>query len=130
VGVQHDRRAAPLRFEDAVAHDHDAARIGPRGRLVQKEQLRIPERRLSDADPLEHPPRVAGELSQEDAAFQSHARGGRGGLPPGLAGVSSGEPPVLREKGAAGQVAVEAEALRHIARSCADGEVVRRQPTD
>ena len=49
-----DRRPAPTQIQDQVADRADADGIEPARRLVEEEQLRLPEQRLPEPDALEH----------------------------------------------------------------------------
>src|SRR6266536_2410290 len=130
VRVQDDRRAARLGFENPLADERDPARVGAGGGFVQEEKLGVTEERLGEPDPLEHPSRIAPERARESGPFQPDPI--RCGLDLGLrpASGAAGEPPVERQKSAAGQVPIEAEPLGEIPRSRADREIVRGLSVD
>ena len=71
VRVQDDRRAAGAGGQDLFADDRDAQGIGARRRLVEEEEVGLAERRLGDADALQHSARVRPQLLAEDGRIEA-----------------------------------------------------------
>ena len=96
----------------------------------RKSSVGIAQRRLRDADALQHAARVGPQLLAERGAVEADAVGRGLDLGAGVRRIAAAEAPVEREERRAREVPVEAEPLGHVSRAGADPEVVDRASVD
>ena len=126
VRVEDDRRATVARRADDGPDVDPADRVERRGRLVEQDQLRVPEQRDAQPEPLLHPlreaaHRVVGTVGQADPVER---------LVDGSAAIGRGDPAELgveREDLAGVQPGLVAEQLGQVADPRARRAVAERR---